>query len=135
MAMIPEDVADIIHAAGLAYKTPVGPNVANMWGNTMGPSPDTAVGLYQSSGFEPERAMGRVAQEVVNLQVITRAKLATDAYNLSMAIFALIDQRKETRGGYHYTILARHMPHTIGEDENRRAKWSCNYRVSRELAV
>lgn len=132
MAMVPEDVADLIHAQGLAFKT--GAN-KNMWGNTMGASPDTAVGLYQSSGFDPDRAMGRIALEVVNLQVIDRAKLALDAYNLAMSLFSYLDQLKVTYNGYHYTILARHMPHTIGEDENRRHRWSCNYKVSREVVA
>lgn len=126
MAMITEDVGNLIQESGIATKG------TDMWSNTMAGTPDNAVGLYQSSSFEPERAMGRVALEVLNLQVLVRATTPTLAFNRSMSIFNVLDRYVAIRGGYRYTILARHHPHTIGEDENKRARWSCNYKVNRE---
>lgn len=128
MAMANEDIGNIIQEGGVATKG------TDMWSNTMVGTPSDAVGLYQSSSFEPERAMGRVALEMLNLQVIVRAVNPSNAYTRSMAIFNLLDRYKATRGGFFYTILARHHPHTIGEDENKRSRWSCNYKVMREVA-
>lgn len=120
------DVAGLIQTAGLAT------SAADLFGYSEPDSPDNSVTLFESTGLEPERTMSGIAQEVLNLQVLVRNTSATAGKTKMDAIFNVLDRYKGTiTGTTYFSILARHSPISIGRDENRRHKWSCNFRVNR----
>lgn len=120
------DVASLIQAAGIATSG------TNLFGYNEPDSPDNAVTLTESTGFEPERVMGGVAMEVLNLTVIVRNVTAAAGKVVSDNIFNLLDRYKGTISGtVYFSILARHSPLSLGRDENRRHKWSANFVVRR----
>lgn len=143
--MILEETQSLLVAGRSAYGTPpVGPfaGIGAVWpaasttpvairGGVMPNAPDTMIGLYDATGFEPERTMGRLI-EVVNLHVLVRAVKAVDAETLAHRCFNILDTFKGTLLGVeYYGIMARTKPFSIGPDENSRMRYSCNYRVTK----
>lgn len=132
-----EDAATLLMAGRPAYGNPVrGPFpgvTASIQGGTMGDTPDIKIGLYDSTGFEPERAMGRIALDVRNLQVLVRHPDAVDGEALAILCFDILDQYVGTLNSTRYaSILGRTMPFAIGPDENRRFRFSCNFKVNKD---
>jgi len=120
------DIGDLLQINGLGTKS------TDMFGNNMPASPDNMIGIYESTGFEPQRVMGSIAAEVLNLQIIVRNTNPINGRAKMRAIFNVLDRFKGTIGATVYlSILARHMPFPIGADENRRERWSCNFIVHR----
>lgn len=120
------DIGDLLQANGLGVKG------TDMFGNNMPASPDNMIGIYESTGFEPQRTMTRIASEVLNLQIIVRNTSAASGRTKMRAIFAVLDRFKGMIGTTEYlSIMARHMPFPIGADENRRERQSCNFIVNR----
>jgi len=108
---------------------------ATIQGGTMNNTPDRLVGLYDATGFEPERVMGRIAAEKINLQVLARDVKYSDAETLAQQCFNILDQFVGTlmpTGKQYKAILARTSPFSIGKDENNRTTFSCNYVVTKE---
>lgn len=127
-----DDIADLLVTLGLGIKSGVG---ADLFGGYTPPSPDNAVMLFESTGFEPERTMNGVAMEVLNLQVLVRNVKTVDAQTRAKAIFVALDRFNGLIGTVRYfSILARHSPFPIGMDENRRWRWTCNYKVWKALS-
>lgn len=106
---------------------------ATIQGGTMNNTPDRLVGLYDATGFEPERVMGRIAAEKINLQVLARDAKYVDAETLAQQCFNILDQFVGTLGVKWYMgIFGRSSPFSIGKDENNRTTFSCNYIVTKE---
>jgi hypothetical protein len=129
-----EDVADYIDAHDLGQKG------VDMFGGRMPARPDFMIGLYEHTGFEPIRAMGSRRIDQIVLQVIVRDVSPTVARARLYDIVQLLDvefnlQPEAARvinGVQYYSILARHSPSSLGQDENSRFKWSCNFLVTRD---
>ena len=135
--MVLEEVHALLLAGRPAYGIPsVGPfpgitGVA-IYGGTMPNLPDEMIGLYDSTAFEPERTMGGIAQEAINLQVLVRAPKSVDAETYARMCFNILDAYSGVLLGVPYFgIFARSVPFAIGPDENRRYRYSCNYRVNK----
>lgn len=119
-----EDVRDYLVAGGIT--TPI-------YGGTMPNLPDKLIALYDTTGYQPERAMGRIAADKRNLQVLVRDLKAVDAEALSRTIFNLLDRFVGVLGTTRYdAILGKHTPFSIGADENNRRTFSCNYEVTKD---
>ena len=104
-----------------------------MFGNNMPSTPANLIGIYESTGFEPVRAMTANKMEVLNLQILVRNTSSIAGQNKAKAVLALLDRFKGMIGAVeYYSILARHSPFPIGADENERERWSCNYIVHRQ---
>lgn len=122
--MILEDIRDLLVSKGVT---------AAIRGGVMPTTPDTLIALYDTSGFEPVRVMGRVALEVRNLQVLTRDPNAAAAETLANQVFTALDMYVGMINGKNYSvILGRQVPFPIGKDENNRTQYSCNYIVRKE---
>lgn len=147
--MILEEIQSLLVAGRPAYGNPlVGPfdGIGGVWppasanavvirGGVMPNAPDTMIGLYDATGFEAERAMGRIAAEVANLQTLVRAPKAVDAETLAYRCFNILDTFVGTLLGVaYYGIMARTKPFSIGPDENGRMQYSCNYRIHKARA-
>ena len=137
MGMMYEDMADYLVTKGLGIKEGVG---ANMFGGRMPNLPDFLIALYEHTGFEPERAMGNTRIDQLTLQIIVRAPKATDAHTRASAIYTaldvdfnkLTDAQRTINGTLYLSVLARHAPFGLGQDENNRYKWTCSYIVRRD---
>jgi hypothetical protein len=129
-----EDVRDLLKAGRVTVQYgAVPPVTASIYGGTMPNSPDRLVGLYDSTGFEPERTMGWLVAEVRNLQILARDVKSVDAESLAAQCFNIVDQYVGTLNGKGYkAILGRHVPFSIGVDENNRTTFTCNYIVTKE---
>lgn len=134
MGVMLEDVADYLASKGLGVKG------TNMWGGRMPGNPSFAIALYQQTGFEPIRAMGTRRIQELALQVLVRDAVSSVAHDHAFAIYAALDVefnlmtlvQRQLNGVQYYSILARHAPFGIGQDENQRFRWSCNYIVRRD---
>lgn len=123
------DIADLFVVNGFGIKTGAG---ANLFGNNTPPSPDNLIAIYESTGFEPQRTMRGIVVEVLNLQILVRNVNTLDAQTKARAILTFLDRFKGVINGTEYlSILARHSPFPLGADENRRERWTCNYKVDR----
>lgn len=119
--MMLEDVRDLLVSRGVTVP---------IQGGTMGNDPDTLIGLYDTSAFEPIRVMGSIVMESRNLQVITRDPDPVAAEVLANQLFDLLDMFVgPINGTVYHSILGRSVPISIGTDENRRFKYSCNFLV------
>lgn len=123
------DIGDLLAANGFGIKSGTG---ADMFGNNMPATPDNLIALYESTGFEPHRAMGGIKVEVLNLQIIVRNLNTITGQTKARAIMAFLETFKGILNGTEYkSILARHSPFPLGADENKRERWTCNYKVDR----
>lgn len=127
------DVADYLATKGLGTKE------VDMWGGFMPAKPDFMIGLYEHTGFEPIRAMGTRRIDVITLQIIVRAVKTIDARLRAYAIYKELDvefnratTNRVLNGVQYYSILARHAPFMMGQDENQRYRWTCSYIVRRD---
>lgn len=125
-----EDVADYLVTLGLGVKG------TTLFGGNLPATPDTLTALFEHPGHDPELAMGRIAQDVVNLQVLTRALKSVDARTKAFAIrdalyaFNMLPLASRVLNGVQYhSIIPRSAPFPVGLDENNRQRWSCNYIV------
>ncbi len=97
---------------------------------TMNASADTMIGLYGTTGFEPEIAMGRTVMETHNLQTLTRAPKRVDAEALAFQAFYILQGYVGTLNGVPYfSVFGRSMPFLLGKDENERTQYTCNFIV------
>jgi hypothetical protein len=111
----------------------IGTPAVDIFGGTRPPKPDNLVAVYQSTGFEPVRAMGRLVMEVINLQIIVRDLDPSVAESKSMTIMLMLDRFVGILSGTkYYSILARHSPMSLGVDENQRTQWSTNFEVRKD---
>lgn len=132
------DIAVLLDAAGYGdYVAPPGIG-GSIFGGTMPDQPSNAIALYEHTGFEPTRTMGGNRINELNLQVIVRntAKangrlIAFQIYELLEAFNLLSAASRVLNGVQYFSILARHAPFTLGQDENKRHKWTCTYIVRR----
>jgi len=123
------DIADLLAANAFGVKSGAG---ADMFGNNMPASPDNLIAIYESTGFEPVRTMRGIKVEVLNLQIIVRNLNTLTGQTKARAIMAFLDLFKGVINGTEYLgILARHSPFPLGADENKRERWTCNYKVDR----
>jgi hypothetical protein len=103
---------------------------AKIQGGTMSDPADTLIGLYGTTGFEPENAMGRLVMEVHNLQTLVRAPKSVNAEALAFQAFEILHGYVGTISGVQYFgIMGRSVPFEIGQDENKRYQFSCNFIV------
>lgn len=106
---------------------------AEIKGGVMPNTPDTLISLYDQSAFEPERAFHiGVVWEVRNLQILTRDFDPLTAEQLANQCFDILDNFVGVLLTVSYAaIIGRQVPFGIGPDENRRYRFSCNYRVTK----
>lgn len=121
--------------------------VANGYGSTTAPSPtifadffpgqpDNVISVNDTTGFEPERAMGRLVMETRNLQILVRNTTRSGAETIANNIFTLLDRFDGTLSGTrYYSILGRTTPFSLGRDENNRHRWTCNYVVRKDMSA
>jgi hypothetical protein len=133
-----EDVADYLVTLALAIKNPS--NVRNVFGGTMPPLPNFAIAIYEHTGFRPIRAMGSRRMDVLTLQIIVRDIDSTVARARAYAIYTALDvdfnllspAARIINGVQYYAILAKHAPFMMGQDENKRFRWTCSFEVTRD---
>lgn len=132
-----EDVG--IYLAGEGVLVMTGAN-RNAYGGNMPARPDSMFGLYEHSGFEPTWAMGRRVIDEIVVQVITRDVSQVIARNMAWSVYNALSAfnyktpAQRTIGGVLYlSILARHPPMPLGQDENNRFRWTCSYVVRRSV--
>lgn len=125
-----EDVGTYIVANSLAQGEGV-----DLYANNAPASPDNLTVLTESTGFAPERTMGRIALEVVNLQVLVRDINSSNGESRIRAIFFLLDRFTGLlvpSGVRIAQMLARSSPFTLGQDEEGRYKYVVNFIVWRD---
>ena len=122
-----DDIADLLEASSAGTGLTVG---TELFSNYMPKSPDTAVAIFDTGGFEPESGYD---YDKPTIQVICRANSYADAYsNASTIKDYLHTLTKVTQGGAKYIgIWAFTDIMNIGEDENDRATVSVNFRIHR----
>lgn len=137
MASMYEDMADYLVSVGLGIKYP-NPG-ANLFGNNMPASPDDIAAVFEQPGTEPDFAMGRIVADTMNLQVLVRdtngVEARTRAFAIRDALFnlgLLPPAGRTINGRLYFCAIPKHPPFSIGQDENRRHRWSCNYKVQME---
>ena len=129
-----EDVADYIDAHDLGSKG------VDMYGGRMPNSPDNMIGLYEHTGFEPIRTMGSRRLDQITLQIIVRNVSTVAARAKMYDLMTLLDVEfnlqpaalRIINGVQYYGILARTSPSQLGQDENKRYRWTCNFLVTRD---
>lgn len=134
-AIIYEDVARYLDAQGAVEFDGAGRNV---WGGNMPARPDFMIGVYEHSGFEPTRTMGRRVIDEVTVQIIVRDVITTVARAKAWEIYSVLsdfnvgsEAERTIDGTVYGSILARHPPFPLGQDENNRFRWTCSYIVRR----
>jgi hypothetical protein len=135
MASVYEDAADYIVANALAVKTGAGQNI---WGGNMPSRPDFMIGVFEQPGPTSDWAMGRRVIDEMTLQVLVRDVSTATARDRAFAIFSLFSSfnflplaQRVLNGVQYHTIMPKHPPYPLGQDENNRFRWSCHYAVKR----
>lgn len=125
MASMLVDIADFITMA-----PGVGTPGVDVFGGTRASKPDNLVSLYESTGFEPIRGMGRMVMQAMNLNVYVRDLDPELCEERARTIFLMLDMFKGIINGRQYfSILARMSPWSLGSDENQRSQFTCDYLV------
>ena len=88
--------------------------------------PDTCITLYQTSGLPPD---AKHQYNSIGLQVSTRAKHYTTAYNLAYAVFNKLQSlsTQTVSGTYIVDIQADQDPYSLGQDEINRFLFTQNF--------
>jgi hypothetical protein len=91
--------------------------------------PDTCITLYQTSGLPPD---AKHQYNSIGIQVSTRAKKYTDAYNLAYAVFNKLQSlsTQTINGTFIVDIQADQDPYSLGQDEINRFLFTQNFIMS-----
>ena len=102
---------------------------------TMPAMPDQCTGIRVTGGMEGVYAMGRTLGALVTqhaVQVLARALTFSAAETLAWRVYAALDNWEGTLNGNVYLrIVARHPPYSVGQDEQQRTVFTCNYVAQR----
>ena len=113
----------------------IGTMAVDLYGGTYPATPDNVVSLFEHPNFEPEDTFAGTDHIVLNLQVLVRNLTYPNAETKSRAIWQALHRFRGTLSGVAYkSILARGYPASLGIDENKRHRWSCNYIVRKAVS-
>lgn len=128
------DIARYLADNGFGSTTTNPPTIMS---NVMSSQPDNVISAFDQSGFEPERAMGRVDHEVRNLQILVRNVLPASGELVARNVWKFLDMKVDVviNGTLYKCILARTPAFSMGKDENGRHLWSCNYVVRKAVTA
>lgn len=143
MALI-EEVANYIVAQSTVFAIAPGTSTAvPLWLGRIGEnSADTSVGIYETGGAAPVYTYNGISHERPGLQIISRSTSYTTAKNnasLIWTVLAGVANDQITKSGStlttnYITITPNQSPFEIGEDDERRQLFSCNYFLEKELS-
>lgn len=124
-------MADMLDEIGAYLQTEsVGTVGTDIWLGELQPTPDDAVGLFETPGASPE-VFDRT--DYPTLQVRVRSRLYSDGRTRIQSIFELLHGLAETdlSGTRYHLIRGKQTPFYLGQVDLERHEFVCNFAVTR----